>query len=250
LLDFLGYKKPHTCLQNEKNRAFAGSFILNHDSLNQFRLYGKENNEEATGVSIVVRNSFFSDEIERSTSPPSDGSAKKTEDSKDEVPRCPLFRCIYIDPSTRHIASVGHREEYTFHPDEIEASATYLKDIQGVLEEVRKEMDKLKNEIVREGLDEEVVSKLLINLRYMIKHVAFKEEQECRIIRIAALGDANSKVEVDDNARLYIEYLRMRHHTAKICFGPKATGIDSYRDALRHKGYNSIKCIQSETPFA
>jgi tetratricopeptide (TPR) repeat protein len=251
LLDFLGYKKPHICLQNEMNRAFGGSFILNHDSLNQFRLYGKENNEEATGVSIVVRNSFFSNKIERSTLSPSDDSAKKPVKAKDEVSPRPLFRCIYIDPSTGHIASVGHREEYTFHRDEETLNETQIGEyntyIQEVLSEVRTKMDKLKEEIARENLDEEVVSKLLINLRYLIKHVAFKEEQECRIIRIAALGDANTKV--GDNARLYIEYLSMLPHTTKICFGPKATGIDSYKDALRHKGYR-IDCIPSEAPFA
>ncbi|MDR1918248.1 MAG: tetratricopeptide repeat protein [Tannerellaceae bacterium] len=253
LLDYLGYKKPHICLQNEMNRAFGGSFILNHDSLNQFRLYGKENNEEATGVSIVVENSFFSYEIERSTPSLSDDSPKKTEDSKNEVPPLPLFRCIYIDPSTGHIASVGHREEYTFYRDKKPLSEKQIGEyntyIQEVLSEVRTKMNELKEDIAREGLDKDIVSKLLINLRYLIKHVAFKEEQECRVIRIAALGDAEAKVEMDDNARLYIKYLSMLPYTTKICFGPKATGIDSYRDALQHKGYK-IACIQSEAPFA
>lgn len=40
---------------------FVGCFTFNHDSLNQFRLYGKKQNKEATGVSIVFEPSFFSD---------------------------------------------------------------------------------------------------------------------------------------------------------------------------------------------
>lgn len=39
---------------------FVGCFTFNHDSLNQFRLYGKKQNKEATGVSIVFEPSFFS----------------------------------------------------------------------------------------------------------------------------------------------------------------------------------------------
>ena len=42
-----------------ENRVFAGSFTFNHNSLNQFRLYGKDDNKEASGVSIVFKESFF-----------------------------------------------------------------------------------------------------------------------------------------------------------------------------------------------
>ena len=39
---------------------FTACFTFNHDSLNQFRLYGKKQNQEATGVSLVFKPSFFS----------------------------------------------------------------------------------------------------------------------------------------------------------------------------------------------
>ena len=37
---------------------FISCFTFNHDSLNQFRLYGKESNQEATGVSLVFKKVF------------------------------------------------------------------------------------------------------------------------------------------------------------------------------------------------
>ena len=40
-------------IDNEPYATFVGCFTFNHDSLNQFRLYGKENNQEASGVSLV-----------------------------------------------------------------------------------------------------------------------------------------------------------------------------------------------------
>jgi hypothetical protein len=32
--------------------------MFNHENLNQFRLYGKENQEEGTGISIVTKGNF------------------------------------------------------------------------------------------------------------------------------------------------------------------------------------------------
>lgn len=42
---------------------FISCFTFNHDSLNQFRLYGKEDKQEATGVSLVFRKKFFSSQL-------------------------------------------------------------------------------------------------------------------------------------------------------------------------------------------
>jgi len=41
---------------------FISCFTFNHDSLNQFRLYGKEDGQEATGVSLVFKKEFFRDQ--------------------------------------------------------------------------------------------------------------------------------------------------------------------------------------------
>jgi len=53
-------KKEDIKPKEAKYRAFAGCFIFNHDSLNQFRLYGKEGDKEGTGLSLVFKDSFFS----------------------------------------------------------------------------------------------------------------------------------------------------------------------------------------------
>ena len=42
-----------------KLHAFISCFTFNHDSLNQFRLYGKEADKEASGVSLVFGSDFF-----------------------------------------------------------------------------------------------------------------------------------------------------------------------------------------------
>jgi hypothetical protein len=86
-------------------------------------------------------------------------------------------------------------------------------------------------------------------LRYLTKHVAFKEEQECRIIKIAPLTDANVKPN-ENYTQLYMEYANIRPSDVKeICFGPHATGLELYEDILANK-HITIPCRQSKNPLA
>ena len=94
---------------------FISCFTFNHDSLNQFRLYGKEDKQEATGVSLVFRKKFFSNQLEVIANP-SKKLSNKTENIEsnklnklengsmklpiDESRLQKLYRCIYLDPET------------------------------------------------------------------------------------------------------------------------------------------------------
>ncbi len=246
LLDYLFDGKSTPKMEREDYVAFAGSFTFNHDYLNQFRLYGKEEKNEGTGVSIVLRNSFFNGESE----------VKLATDSlfencpKPEKNKFSLFRCIYIDPKIGYVVSVGHKEEYHFYAEkgnvddaEIEE---YRKSIDKVLKNVREKLKELKYLI--DGLEPVIINQLLLNLRYLTKHVAFKEEQECRIVEIKSFTDKDVHP-TDDFKHLYIEYLDIRNHVQKIHFGPNATEMKVYRDMLRHHRLK-IDCEKSEHPFA
>ena len=62
LINYLkGAKKSSSYVLNfNKNlHSFISCFTFNNDSLNQFRLYGKQDNKEASGVSLVLRKIFF-----------------------------------------------------------------------------------------------------------------------------------------------------------------------------------------------
>ncbi|MBQ9182887.1 MAG: hypothetical protein IJ143_03795 [Neisseriaceae bacterium] len=101
-LDIL--KNNHITLKPVSTLAtFVGCFTFNPDSLNQFRLYGKEDGKEATGVSIVIDNQFFaanhssvSNQQKEKNISPEDSFRKKL----------PLYRCIYLDPKSK--VTVSH----------------------------------------------------------------------------------------------------------------------------------------------
>ena len=264
LFDYLfdnGKMRPRA----EQYGAFYGCFMFNHDNLNQFRLYGKDKGtEEGTGVSIVLNDNFFSlkDKLPFKQA----GRHASIDDEKE-----PLYRCIYIDPDTNQVVSIGHRDHHTFYKvndilykriskEEIakriitieEEIKAYKKYIDGKLKEVTKYLKEMKTTIDSHKLDYEVVCNLLLNLRYLIKHVAFKEEQECRIIKIKKYSESgNDSPKVDkDNQRLYVDYLEVKDYCVeKIYFGPKATGMDLFQHLLAFNGFKDVTCYRSTNPL-
>ncbi|MDR2554659.1 MAG: tetratricopeptide repeat protein [Fibromonadaceae bacterium] len=262
LLKYLfGEKHPSRESLNIGYGAFAGCFTFNYNSLNQFRLYGKEKEKEGTGLSLVFRNSFFNKEAKmamKRLNPENSDSLR----GKKEYEKYALFRCIYIDPITQQVETigVGQKEKYLFFREEKDKKSDedikkdyneYIKEINKIIDKIKKNMEGLRK-LIRE-LDHTIVGQLLINLRYLTKHIAFKEEQECRIIRICHLYDPDDKIVIkigDGYKQIYIEYEpKVSDHIEKIYFGPKATEMELFQDILKHKNIR-IFCEKSTNPLA
>ena len=321
LLDFLfGEEKCPTKKElNNGFRAFTGCFTFNYDSLNQFRLYGKDEGKEGTGLSLVFRDDFFNKEAKMAMKKNVGISVSPRKEDEKHA----LFRCMYIDTKMQEVVSVGYKEEdFLFKEkreefekdnkrkreqfekdikekrerfekyieeqkewfdiekkrvwfekdikekredfekylkeerDEFEEKIKedvkiYEKYIHHIIDSVKRQMKVLKEMV--ENLDPEIVRQLLVNLRYLTKHFAFKEEQECRIVKIHRLGDKKTKIhESDDFKRLYIEYEpKPSNHIKKIYFGPKVTEteMELFQDILTHKELN-IPYEKSKNPLA
>jgi tetratricopeptide (TPR) repeat protein len=114
--------RPAKEFLNSKYGAFAGCFTFSYDSLNQFRLYGKEDGKEGVGLSLVFRDSFFNVTAEMALKQKDSNFAEQEEEQKlfhfsigepeitiksEKVPiskkkkKLALFRCIYVDPIER-----------------------------------------------------------------------------------------------------------------------------------------------------
>lgn len=232
---------------NDEYEAFASCFTFNHDNLNQFRLYGKEDGKEGTGVSLVFKDSFFCERAKMSFDlPKTQKSDKRWGDDK-----LALFRCIYIDPETEQpIVTVGQQEEYFFHRQNCgDIFKGYTAKMDEFINHIRKEIGELKDLV--KGLDSATVGRLLINLRYLTKHIAFKDEHECRIVSIRNLSRDDSIIVEKDFNRMYIEYSpNVKDHVSNIYFGPKASGIELFKSLLKNKGLDRIRCEKSKNPLA
>ena len=256
------YENIHT-----KNIAtFISCFTFNHDSLNQFRLYGKENGIEATGVSLVFEKDFFDNQYSHlgfiahlpfinsypTTEKPDTPSEPEDRQDKPEIEKVSLYRCIYLDPETGHL-TLSHRDESTFHlqykkdKDKIEAEEQWKEYSEKILEieesakdhlpRIRDSIQDILKTILEEkysGNQEEKILKtvrfILLPLQYLVKHIAFQEEQECRIMYITHLRD--EKIRHDwEKQQMYVEYEEpVLPHIDKIYLSP---GAAKYQDFFR-----------------
>lgn len=143
----------------------------------------------------------------------------------------PLYRCIYLDPVSNYI-KIAQREEWSFCREDKNFPSGhwkgYQEEINDIEETTRNLLNSLStsvNKIKLNQVDDEVghlLSEILRPLQYLIKHMAFKEEQECRMVYVTKLDD--ELVKFDDGInRVYIDYgPSVMEHSEKIYLAPKA----------------------------
>ena len=251
---------------------FISCFTFNHDSLNQFRLYGKENGREATGVSLVFNKEFFSnqaDTLEFIAGPSTDLPSKskqikpnetgkmESDNKKTLIGKSTLYRCIYLDPETRYW-TLAQRDKSTFyreHDEDADAKEKWekyhkslskkeksvnkhlfakdksvLSTLQSIFKKYQGYSTKEKQYIL------ETVRFILLPLQYLVKHIAFQEEQECRIMYITQFRD--EKIHSDREKQwMYVEYEEpVLPHIDKIWLSPGAAkDQDFFRILLDQK---------------
>jgi tetratricopeptide (TPR) repeat protein len=116
---------------NDEEQAFISCFTFVHDSLNQFRLYGKSENKEASGVSLVFNKGFFNEnDLDIYSFVPSkqytnennlpkektdkNMSTQESVKNSHDANKLLLYRCIYMDAKSGFI-KLAQRDEITFY---------------------------------------------------------------------------------------------------------------------------------------
>lgn len=270
---------------------FISCFTFNHDSLNQFRLYGKENGQEATGVSLVFNKSFFSSSQLEVIANPSKkiynkaekvGSNKlnKLENGSMKLPidksrLQTLYRCIYLDPETGYL-TLAKRDKSTFYHQQYHQHKEYEwevyykiisnqeknikkylsgendkdsknKSIPSILQSIFAESQLYNKEEKQQIL--ETVQFILLPLQYLVKHIAFQEEQECRIMYITEFRD--EKIHSDREKQwMYVEYEEpVLPHIDRIWLSPGAAKHQDFFRILLDQGSGKSKVRISQNPF-
>jgi len=271
---------------------FISCFTFNHDSLNQFRLYGKENGQEATGVSLVFKKEFFSehsDTLKHIVGASSDPSNKFGENKSDEaeklesnnkklpIDKTTLYRCIYLDPETGYL-TLAQRDKSTFYREnkktakeqwnEYSTKISGIKDsvenclfddnnsVLSMLKSISEELEESNapEEPHTYGIEEkqkilEAIRFILLPLQYLVKHIAFQEEQECRIMYITHLHDEKIH-HYWEKQQVYVEYEEpVLPHIDKIWLSPGAAKYQDFFRILLDKEDNDNKVRISQNPF-
>ena len=272
-------------------KSFLASFSFNHNCLNQFRLYGNEDNIIGSGISIAFNKNFFGLDTKRSINneiislhsiksiKSFENKQVKLETEQIEIKSAntlyplPLYRCLYFDPETEYMA-LAKRNKQSFYlenknekiPEDIDNEWNeYIKtlDEPEKIRCIRDNLEKIKG-LIKELLDnselqkisnlDELLSLAVLPISCLIKHAAFEDEDECRMIYITHIADDNI-VEPQDyqsTNSLYVEYTHVEEYIDNIYLGPqckiqhKIWLQNHFKKKQRKK---EIKLIKSEMPL-
>lgn len=273
LFNYLTESNINTLKFEKNNQVFVSCFTFNHDSLNQFRLYGKENNKEASGISLIFKNSYFQtdyyNEVSNLGLPRRFDRYFEVENSSEEqssFSKQILLRCVYIEPNSGYIR-LAQRDKLTFYrefsdkKDAQQRWENYQKEIDSKTDKVQSLLTDLKNSYLgitnakNQALEENpklgkklevLLDEILLPLKYLIKHSAFQEEQECRMMYITTIN--NSKVQMVYGQALYIEYeTDIKDNLDKIYIAPAATQYQPYLAKLLCD--TNVKIELSNNPY-
>ena len=279
---------------DDKLHAFIGCFTFNHDSLNQFRLYGKQDNKEASGVSLVFQKEFFQSynsleglsflslksevqSLNNHTVVNKQSIIEKKTDDKISLSKKPVMRCVYLDPTSDYI-HLAQRNRLTFFREfgdekikisngnidiiwadvEWEKYKFELRSKTKDFEKAFKELKVIYKELTKHLADLEnfesdilidistLANEILLPLKYLIKHSAFQEEQECRIVYITSL-DA-PEVILQRKKFLFVEYeAKVKENLNKVYIAPAATEYQLYLAWLLRN--TNVKIELSNNPY-
>jgi len=257
---------------NEEFHAFISCFTFNHDSLNQFRLYGKQDNKEASGMSLVFKKEFFQSKhfiggisylsfenaskvTETITNIDNkelyEINAQKPENENEDIVKRSVMRCVYLDPTSEyfHLAQrnrltffrefgdrtiikngITHSQaeyEWSVYQNYIGIITKDFKEAYETLKTIYKEVEAEVNNVKFSVLLDEI----LLPLKYLIKHSAFREEQECRMIYITSVD--KPEVTMEYGSFLYVEYKpSVKEHLDKNYIAPAALHHKRYIDHI------------------
>ncbi len=218
----------------------------------------------------MFKKEFFSDQsdtLEFIAAPSIDPPSKLGKDSSNEteksesnklIGKSTLYRCIYLDPETWYW-TLAQRDKSTFYRENKKAAKDqwdkYSTKISGIKGSVKNCLFDDNNSVlsmlksISEELEEsnapeeshtysleekqkilEAIRFILLPLQYLVKHIAFQEEQECRIMYTTHLHD--EKIHHDWKAQeMYVEYEEpVLQHIDKIYLSP---GSAKYQDFFR-----------------
>lgn len=289
--------------QDNEIKTFLASFSFNHNSLNQFRLYGNEDNIHGSGVSIAFSQDFFGQDAERSINSENinisknfSASLSKNEklisnpfksqnneisnqlkaenETNTSLHPLSLYRCLYFDPKTEYM-SLAKRNKQSFYLEMYNENndtkvidkewQNYINDFkeEEQIKTIRVKMNKIKSfigdllkhdELNKISNLEQLISLAVLPISCLIKHAAFEDEDECRLIYITNIAD--DKIVEPTNYQainsLYVEYTHVENYIDNIYLGPQCKMQHKLwlqnHFKKKHNG-KEIKLIKSEMPL-
>lgn len=263
LENILNKNKLDIKIKNDENLiTLQTSLSRNKDALTMFRLYGKNENKEATGICLVIDKKYFNDNylspvIEVNLDNQKQEEKKGNENYKNAKEIIQkrlgiknLYWVIYYNEEKNQLVFNPTKSKYSSVIIDLNTINKNKKNINKIEDLINcifhniinsaKEIDKIENK----NLKDEIFSNLFENIRYIIKHEAFFEEQELRMLITTNYKNENINIE-EDKKRLYINYNELfnenENFIKEIILGGKIEDKELTSDYIKQIIYNKYK---------
>lgn len=246
---------------------FQTSFSRNKDSLTMFRLYGKDKNIESTGICLVLDESYFDDDPFGNIIPINmnsnyldlENSYINNEHKENYYNKHSLYWVLYYNEDKNQLVFNPTNSKYKsiiINLDNIYKSELKEKEknievvIKFIFRKIFEASDNI-NKKTKNKVKNIIFSYLFENIRYIIKHEAFFEEQELRIISINNIDSQDIKRDLRTK-RLYMDYTELfnkdENYIKEIILGSKISNVQSVAEyiskMLLEKENNKLKNIK------
>lgn len=235
-----GLSSKVNCVYRSSYAALQTSYTRNKDSLTMFRLYGKEDGMEGTGVCLTFDKSFFQMD---SRDLGFEGEEEKKGVKNKDVRR-PVFWILYYDSGKNRLFYFPGKDELVPYIIDLSKNKPkwnfyYKGDTKKIAENMLlysfKSLFAAINEIsAKHQLQKTTAIQLLERLRYFIKFDSFSEEKECRMLRLVSPNDADV---IPNSFVLKKDYLKLNdtNGLTEIILGPKITNVKLIREFFMNK---------------
>lgn len=251
---------------NEENLiTLQTSYTRNKDSLTMFRLYGKNENKEATGICLVVDKEYFNDKyfstpVQESIILRDDNNSNDNEEKQIDSLDRNLFWILYYNEKENKLVFSSENSKYKNiiidlkniknlkNKDRFKKNKITLKNKKEIIEYIFSNIyyyaKELNKEIKDKNLKNEIFSNLFENIKYLIKDEAFFEEQELRIL--ITTNYEGMEIKTDNyNKRLYINYMKLfdenDNYINEIILGSKVENTESMVEYIKKVLSNKYK---------
>lgn len=230
-------KQNETLAKPYAIKPFIGSFVSDnrHDDLTLWRMYGKEQKEEAKGCAITFVIKEFFKNIENSL----------VEESIDDTSpiinnEFRFYKVAYREKSDSDIFSIPGDDKEK------------VKELNTLMNNLNKEISIFKSRRgPKKSSDIQNLEELLNEIAYLFKSNEYKHEHELRLV-VKAVGFEKIIDTATNPIKVYIELAGIRQIINKITLGPKVERADEWASAFYYsleKDDSQPEILISHLPF-
>lgn len=212
LFDFLDFDSAaqNNCGPNVtvfSKKPFIGSFVnqTKSNDLTLWRMYGKENLEEAKGCAITIDINELKESIKQ--------KLKTSSDDLKDFEELEFYKVAYLD-----------NDKFTFS----ESKPAHVKKLNVLMKELQNNVKEFKDKPKKKPHETLKIIELLNEVAYLFKNAEYQYESEVRLVMKDAIG-FEKKIDVNFTPpKVYVQLVSVLPMIKQITIGPKVERADEW----------------------